>query len=71
MPAQPDYLAKMAQCEMAARFAPAGVADFWRSAAECYLLLADITQPAGNSVSGRSPEPMPIAPRFPERDISH
>ena len=35
-----DYLAKMAQCEMAARFAPAGVAGIWRSAADCYLLLA-------------------------------
>jgi len=41
MAAHTDYLAKMAQCEMAARFAPEGVADVWRSAADCYLLLAD------------------------------
>lgn len=69
MPAHTDYLAKFARCEMAARFAPPGIADFWRSAADCYLLLADTergTELAGEQTSLKQrnddilqPEPTP------------
>ena len=54
MSASPDYLAKMAQCEMAARFAPAGVADFWHSAADCYLLLAELSHGEAESAAAES-----------------
>ena len=55
MPASPNYLGKMAQCELAVRFAPAGVADLWRSAADCYLLLAEIAAGEAQSAADEPP----------------
>ena len=87
MAAHTDYLAKMAQCEMAARFAPAGVSDVWRSAADCYLLLADtvrgnkgqesaILESAiqGNeekAAPGRSQDPFPFRDNLPRMSGDH
>lgn len=56
MSSSPNFLGKMAQCEMAARFAPSGVADLWRSAADCYLLLAELSHSEDEAALEREPQ---------------